>query len=78
MIKGGRSTQEVLDTLADAAVDDTPPLDMLLVDAKNLAREKWDWALPDALLRKAYASLYLDLDEGLAWIRANEHLGQHR
>jgi ATP-dependent Lhr-like helicase len=36
---------------------------------KNLAREKWDWALPDALLRKAYASLYLDLDEGLAWVR---------
>lgn len=24
-------------------------------------------ALPDALLRKAYASLYLDLDERLAW-----------
>jgi ATP-dependent helicase Lhr and Lhr-like helicase len=70
VVKGDRSTQDVLDVLADAAIDDTPPLDMLLGDAKNLAREKWDWALPDSLLRKAYASLYLDLDEGLAWVKA--------
>lgn len=67
--KGEHSTQDILDALADAAVDDTPPLDMLLADVKNLAREKWDWALPDALLRKAYASLYLDLDEALGWTR---------
>jgi ATP-dependent Lhr-like helicase len=67
--KNDHSTEDILDALADAAVDDTPPLDMLLADVKNLAREKWDWALPDALLRKAYASLYLDLDEGLAWVR---------
>jgi len=70
VIKGDRSTQDVLDALTDAAVDDTPPLDMLLADVQNLAREKWDWALPDTLLRKAYASLYLDLDEATAWTRA--------
>lgn len=70
VVKSDRSTQDVLDALADAAVDDAPPLDMLLADVKNLAREKWDWALPDALLRRAYASLYLDLEEGLGWIRA--------
>ena len=69
VVKGSRSTEDILDALEDAAIDDTPPLDMLLVDVKNLAREKWDWSLPDALLRKAYASLYLDLDEGLAWVR---------
>jgi ATP-dependent helicase Lhr and Lhr-like helicase len=69
VVKGDRSTQDVLDALTDAAVDDVPPLDMLLADVKNLAREKWDWALPDALLRKAYASLYLDLDEALAWTK---------
>lgn len=78
IVKGQRATQEVLDALADAVVDEAPPLEMLLSDVKNLAREKWDWALPDALLRKAYASSYLDLDEGLAWVRANEHLGQHQ
>jgi ATP-dependent helicase Lhr and Lhr-like helicase len=69
VVKGDRFSQDILDALADTAVDDTPPLDMLLADVKNLAREKWDWALPDALLRKAYASLYLDLDEGLEWVR---------
>ena len=69
VVKGIHSTQAILDALEDAAVDDIPPLDMLLADVKNLAREKWDWSLPDPLLRKAYASLYLDLEEGLAWLR---------
>ena len=45
--KDGHTTEEVLDALGDAAVDDPPPLDALLQDAKNLQREKWDWALPD-------------------------------
>jgi len=66
---GGNPADDVLDALGDAAVDDPPPLDMLLADAKNLAREKWDWALPPPLLRKTYASLNLDLDEALAWVR---------
>jgi ATP-dependent helicase Lhr and Lhr-like helicase len=69
VIKGERSTQDLLDALGDIALDECPPLDILLANVKNLAREKWDWALPDALLRKAYASLYLDLDEGLAWVK---------
>jgi len=45
-------------------------VDMLLAEVKKLQREKWDWALPAPLLRKAYASLYLKLDEALAWVRA--------
>lgn len=68
--KGIRATQDILDALGDAAMDETPPLDVLLADVKNLRREKWDWALPDALLRKTYASLNLDLAEALAWARA--------
>lgn len=63
--------EEVLDVLADAALDDEPSIDVLLADAKNLAREKWDWALPESLLRRAYASQYLDLEEALAWVRGN-------
>ena len=51
-------------------MDELPPLDMLLADVRNLQREKWDWALPDGLLRKAYASLYLNLEEALSWARA--------
>jgi len=51
------------------AAEEVPPLSILLADVKNLQREKWDWALPDWLLRKAYASLYLDFDEAMAWIK---------
>lgn len=65
--KGGATTADILDALADAGIDDAPPLEMLLEDVRNLQREKWDWALPDPLLRKAYASLYLDVDEARAW-----------
>jgi ATP-dependent helicase Lhr and Lhr-like helicase len=60
---------EILNVLEDTALDEPPPLDLLLADVKNLAREKWDWALPDTLLRRAYASQYLDLDEALSWVR---------
>ncbi len=65
--KGTRSTQDIINTLANASRDETPQLDVLLADAKNLEREKWDWALPAPLLHKAYASLYLDIKEALAW-----------
>ncbi len=59
-----------MDALIDAAVDEIPPLDMLLENVENLQREKWDWALSDGLLRKACASHYLDLNEALAWAKA--------
>lgn len=62
--------QEILDVLGDIAVDDLPPLDALLADARNLAREKWDWALPQSLLQKGYASQYLDLNEAVEWARS--------
>lgn len=69
VIKGDSSIEGIVDVLVDTAVDDPPPLDMLLADVCNLQREKWDWALPDGLLRKAYASLYLDVEEALVWVR---------
>ena len=69
VLMGRHTTAEILDALSDAAVDEPPPLDMLLTDVQNLQREKWDWILPDGLLRKAYASHYLDLDEALAWVK---------
>lgn len=69
VIKGTSSTEDIVDALIDAGIDEPPPLDMLLVDVRNLRREKWDWALPDGLMRKAYASQYLDLDEALVWAK---------
>ena len=67
--KGDRSTEDILDALIDAGMDEPPPLDVLLADVKNLQREKWDWALPDQLLRRAYASLNLNIEEALVWAR---------
>jgi ATP-dependent Lhr-like helicase len=67
--KGQRSIPEFFEALCDLADQEMPDLGFLLADAQNLQREKWDWALPDWLLRKAYASLYLDLDEAMAWIK---------
>ncbi|MEO5824672.1 MAG: DEAD/DEAH box helicase [Gemmatimonadales bacterium] len=67
--KGQSSVEAILDAFADAASDEPPPIDVLLADVKNLQREKWDWALPDTLLRKGYASLNLNVGEALDWAR---------
>ncbi|MGE4590699.1 DEAD/DEAH box helicase [Alcaligenes sp.] len=69
VIKAGRSSDDILAALLDAAVDEPPSFDILLKDATNLQQQKWDWALPDNLLRTAYASLYLDIDEAFRWIK---------
>jgi len=68
--KGRHSTGDVLDTLIDAGLDERPPLHLLLADVTNLQREKWDWALPDELLRLTYVSSSLCLDEALEWVRS--------
>ncbi|MEX8518134.1 MAG: DEAD/DEAH box helicase [Leptothrix sp. (in: b-proteobacteria)] len=63
-----RSVDEILNILKDVVIGVPPTLDELLADVSNLQREKWDWALPDVLLRKAYATIYLNLDEALGWV----------
>jgi ATP-dependent Lhr-like helicase len=67
--KGQRSIPEFFFALCHLADEEVPNLDILLADTKNLQREKWDWALPGWLLRNAYASLYIDLDEAIDWVR---------
>ncbi len=69
VLKGQATLEDIVDVLFDAGLDEVPPLDVLLADTRNLQREKWDWALPDRLLRKAYGSQHLDLEEALGWIR---------
>lgn len=76
VMKGEHTVDDVVDALIDAGMDEPPPLDLLLADTLNLQREKWDWALPDSLLRRAYASLNLDVDEALAWVRSLPNLEQ--
>jgi ATP-dependent helicase Lhr and Lhr-like helicase len=67
--KGQLSIDQILGRLMAAALARPPTLDELLKDVTNLQCEKWDWALPDVLLRKAYASIHLDLEEARSWIK---------
>lgn len=50
------------------AVAEPPPIAELLRDAHALRLAKWDWALPEDLLRMAYASLFLDMREARGWL----------
>jgi len=68
--KGQRSLPGLLSALHDLASEEIPDHEILLSDAKNLRTQKWDWALPDGLLRKSYASLYLDFNEAMDWIKS--------
>ena len=67
--KHHESAHEIAAVLLEIGASATPSLEYLLADAKNLQREKWDWSLPDSLLRNTYASLRLDIDEALTWAR---------
>lgn len=67
--KRPHSAEEIVDALLEIGASPAPSLEYLLGDAKNLPREKWDWSLPDSLLRKTYASFQLDIDEALTWAR---------
>ncbi|MHC8361602.1 DEAD/DEAH box helicase [Pseudomonas sp. LS2P72] len=40
---------------------DPSDLDSTLADVENMLREKWDWALPEPLLVKSFASISLDI-----------------
>lgn len=65
-----KRTDEELDALlADISSEDPPSQEILLSEAANLIRHKWDWALSPGLLKHSYASLNLNLDEGIEWLR---------
>lgn len=46
----------LLDALSDIAQLHVADLESLLTDVFNMRRGKWDWALPDSLLRKSFVS----------------------
>jgi len=72
VLKGQATLEDITDVLFEAGLDEVPPIDVLLADTSNLLREKWDWTLPDRLLRRSYGSAHLDLDGALDWIRASQ------
>jgi ATP-dependent helicase Lhr and Lhr-like helicase len=65
--KKGSTAAKIIDMLRMAGLNEAPSIELLLSNASNLQRAKWDWALPPTLLRKSYASLYLDLPEAMDW-----------
>lgn len=67
--KTDAGTRLVYGALEKIAAAPVPALSDLLGDAKNLIREKWDWALPPELLRKSFCSQNLDLAGALGWAR---------
>lgn len=58
----GATKDQLLEALRRIIDCEDMPLTSLLSDAKNILREKWDWAMPDEILLKSYASLCLDMD----------------
>lgn len=59
----------LLGFLASLASAPAPAPNELLLTAKNLQREKWDWALPEDLLHVSYASLHLDIEGAHKWLQ---------
>lgn len=58
----GESLDRVMDALsAIAELQELEP-EKILGDALNIEREKWDWAMPDTLLRKSFSSMSLDFE----------------
>jgi len=66
--KGARHMDEVTSTLAELSRTKSPPPELLLGSARNLATQKWDGLLPPRLLMRSYASLRLDIDGALKWL----------
>lgn len=67
--KSSLSTESIVTILKRLKETGLPSIDDLLHDAKALRREKWDWALPDHLLRASYTSLNLNLLAAVGWLR---------
>jgi ATP-dependent Lhr-like helicase len=64
----GKSGVEILDFLHELQKMELPPIETLLDKSQNLFVGKWDWALPPRLLKKNYASLYLDVEAVSEWL----------
>ncbi len=66
-IKARSSFAEVISALKRVGQLDGTDLKTLLADVKNMRREKWDWALPESLLMKSFASISLDIGTAIAF-----------
>lgn len=74
--KGSQTRSHLLETMAVIASQPAPRSEELLVKAKNLASQKWDGLLPPRLLMHSYASMRLDVAEGMDWLRGYQTVSQ--
>lgn len=56
-----RDPGRVLDALEEIGTDEENDPVALLSDVQNLRQEKWDWALPNGLLERTFATSSLDI-----------------
>ena len=61
------SEQRVAGCLLAFASEAPPAIQILLHKEHNLRRAKWDWALPERLLKMSFASLHLDIAQAHEW-----------
>lgn len=59
---------KIVNYLKQVAAQPLPSADNLLYDEHNIMREKWDWLLPDSLLKKSFASSQLDIETAHQWL----------
>lgn len=57
----GWPRERIEDALLDISQHDPRSVDVLLAGVENLRRSKWDWVLPDELLRSSFSASWLDL-----------------
>ena len=69
LTKGIGAIGTVRDVLKEIAARPAPAAEALLATAKNLTIQKWDGLLPPKLLMRSYASLTLDMESALEWIK---------
>lgn len=63
------SIQAVKSALERIAALDGSDLKSLLTNVENMRREKWDWALPESLLMKSFASISLDIETAIGFAK---------
>jgi ATP-dependent Lhr-like helicase len=61
------SEQRVAACLQTFASEPPPAAALLLYKEHNLQRAKWDWALPERLLKMSFATLHLDIAQAHKW-----------
>ena len=69
LISADDDTNKMMQALEQVAALDPSDLKTLLADVENMRQEKWDWALPEPLLMKSFASTSLDIETSIGFAK---------